>query len=127
MLIDFGGNSSSVLEEIGEVGRAMIGVANKFVLTSIFMWAAPIAILYAFNHNLFPGSNDLSPESMTLWSGILAVISVNVVIALYIYSAMKEPSDKHEPDPKFLADAKASIKQPGQTEAESSSDRAKQE
>ena len=25
--------------------------------------------------------------------------------------AMKEPSDKHEPDPKFLAEAKASVTQ----------------
>ncbi|KAL0282819.1 UNVERIFIED_CONTAM: hypothetical protein Sangu_2928300 [Sesamum angustifolium] len=64
---------------------------------------------------------------MTLWSGILAVISVNVVIVFYIYAAMKEPSDKHEPDPKFLADAKASIKQSGATDVDSSSDRAKQE
>ncbi|KAK4382411.1 hypothetical protein Sango_2874500 [Sesamum angolense] len=71
------------------------------------------------------GSTNLSPESMTLWSGILAVISVNVVIVFYIYAAMKEPSDKYEPDPKFLADAKASIKQSGATDVDSSSDRAK--
>jgi hypothetical protein len=42
-------------------------------------------------------------------SGFLAVISVNVVIAFYIYMAMKEPSYKHEPDPAFLAEAKASV------------------
>ena len=47
---------------------------------------------------------------MTLLSGFVAVISVNIVIAFYIYMAMKEPSDKHEPDTKFLADAKASVK-----------------
>ncbi|GER30770.1 vacuolar ATPase assembly integral membrane protein [Striga asiatica] len=105
----------------------MMGVVSKFFIASVLMWAAPIAIIYGFNHNLFPGSSKLSPESMTLWSGLLAVVSVNVVIVLYIYSAMKEPSDKHEPDAKFLADAKASIKQPAATEAESSSDRAKQE
>lgn len=35
--------------------------------------------------------------------------------------AMKEPSNKHEPDPKFLAESKASIHQPKQTEAEYSS------
>lgn len=72
------------------------------------------------------GSAQLSPESLTIWSGVLAVISVNLIIALYIYMAMKEPSHKHEPDPKFLADAKASINQTGPTEA-GSSDRAKQE
>lgn len=48
---------------------------------------------------------------MTLWSGILAVISVNVVIAFYIYMAMKEPSGKLEPDLKFVAEAKASFQQ----------------
>ena len=49
---------------------------------------------------------------MTLMSGFVAVISVNIVIAFYIYMATKEPLDKHEPDPKFLADAKASVSQP---------------
>jgi hypothetical protein len=48
---------------------------------------------------------------MTLVSGFVAVISVNIVIAFYIYLAMREPADKHEPDPKFLAEAKASINQ----------------
>ncbi|XVF38545.1 hypothetical protein REPUB_Repub20aG0111100 [Reevesia pubescens] len=57
------------------------------------------------------GSTNLSPHAMTLLSGFVAVLSVNVVIAFYIYMAMKEPSDKHEPDPKFLADAKASVSQ----------------
>lgn len=33
----------------------MAGVVNKFFITSLIMWAAPIAILYAFNHNLIPG------------------------------------------------------------------------
>ena len=42
--------------------------------------------------------------------------------------AMKEPSDKHEPDPAFLAAAKASVSQstPGETEDPSQS-RDKQE
>lgn len=38
-----------------------------------------------------------------------AVVSVNIVIAFYIYMAIKEPSDKHEPDPSFLAKAKAGV------------------
>lgn len=71
------------------------------------------------------GLKDFSPYSMTLLSGFLAVISVNVVIAFYICMAMREPSDKHEPDPKFLADAKASVQQ-GETE-NSSTARTKQE
>ncbi|KAL6981287.1 hypothetical protein U1Q18_022917 [Sarracenia purpurea var. burkii] len=87
----------------------MSSVLKKFFIASMFMWVTPIAILYGFNHNLFPGSTYLSPYSMTLLSGFLAVISINVVIAFYICMAMKEPSDKHEPDPAFLADAKATI------------------
>ncbi|KAL3641817.1 hypothetical protein CASFOL_012632 [Castilleja foliolosa] len=102
-------------------------VMIKFFIASMLMWLAPIAIIYGFNHNLFPGSTQMSSESTTLWSGLLAVISVNVVIFFYIYSAMKEPSDKHEPDAKFLADAKASIKQPVPTEVGPSPDRDKQE
>ncbi|KAJ1379106.1 Vacuolar ATPase assembly integral membrane protein Vma21 [Sesbania bispinosa] len=86
-------------------------VIQKFFIASMFMWAVPMAILYAFNHNLLPGTDNLSPYSVTLVSGFLAVISVNVVIAFYIYLAMREPADKHEPDPKFLAEAKASINQ----------------
>ncbi|CAI8594147.1 unnamed protein product [Vicia faba] len=86
-------------------------VVQKFFIASLFMWSIPIAILYAFNHNLLPGISNLSPYSMTLVSGFLAVISVNIVIAFYIYLAMREPADKHEPDPKFLAEAKASINQ----------------
>ncbi|KAH1101971.1 hypothetical protein GYH30_036495 [Glycine max] len=89
-----------------------MGVIQKFFVASLFMWAIPIAILYAFNHNILPGASNLSPYSMTLVSGFLAVISVNVVIAFYIYLALREPAaDKPEPDPKFLAEAKASINQ----------------
>nr|GMD66494.1 Vacuolar ATPase assembly integral membrane protein [Ipomoea batatas] len=99
----------------------MAGVIMKFFITSLFMWIVPVGILYGFNHNLFPGFNDFSPYSMTLLSGFLAVISVNVVIAFYICMAMREPSDKHEPDPKFLADAKASVRQDRQGETENSS------
>ncbi|KAL3503849.1 hypothetical protein ACH5RR_033690 [Cinchona calisaya] len=99
----------------------MVGVIQKFVIASALMWAAPVAILYGFNHNSFPGSTQLSPYSITLLSGFLAVISVNAVITLYIYMALKEPSHKHEPDPKFLAEAKASIQRTQSTEPEDSS------
>lgn len=57
------------------------------------------------------GADNLSPYSATLVSGFLAVISVNVVIAFYIILAMREPADKHVPDPKFLSEAKASMNQ----------------
>ena len=62
----------------------------------------------------------MSPHSLTLVSGFIAVISVNVVIGFYIYMAMKEPSNKHEPDPAFLAEAKASVSQ-STSQAEDSS------
>ncbi|GMP62133.1 hypothetical protein CsSME_00024347 [Camellia sinensis var. sinensis] len=68
-------------------------------------------LLLQFKHySSRTGSTQLSSHSITLLSGFLAVISVNVVIAFYICMAMKEPSDKHEPDPAFLANAKASLK-----------------
>ncbi|KAJ4970522.1 hypothetical protein NE237_003621 [Protea cynaroides] len=106
----------------------MAGVINKFFIASLFMWVAPITILYGFNHQLIPGSTQLSSYSLTLLSGFLAVISVNVVIALYICMAMKEPSDRHEPDPAFLAEAKASISQATPSESEDASEaREKQE
>uniref|UniRef100_M1AQZ4 Uncharacterized protein n=1 Tax=Solanum tuberosum TaxID=4113 RepID=M1AQZ4_SOLTU len=71
---------------------------------------------------------DMSPHSMTLVSGFVVVIPVNVVIAFYICLAMREPSDKHEPDPKFIAEAKASVKQLGKNQDGDSLDsRTKQE
>ncbi|KAL0907943.1 hypothetical protein M5K25_022400 [Dendrobium thyrsiflorum] len=91
----------------------MAGVIHKFLFASIAMWITPIVILYGFNHHIFPGSSELSSSSVTLISGFLAVISVNVVIVLYIVLAMKEPTNpQHQPDPSFLAAAKASINQP---------------
>ncbi|XP_030538902.1 uncharacterized protein LOC115747018 [Rhodamnia argentea] len=105
----------------------MAGVVEKFLLASMLMWIIPVAVLYGFNHNVFPGSSDLSPHSLTLWSGLLAVISVNAVIGFYIYLAMKEPSDKHEPDPAFLAQARASVQKPIESTEGSSQPREKDE
>ncbi|KAJ0975922.1 hypothetical protein J5N97_017887 [Dioscorea zingiberensis] len=96
----------------------MAGVIQKFFLTSMIMWMAPIAIIYGFNHQIFPGSSQLSSSSQTLISGFLAVISVNFVIALYIIMAMKEPTNPEpQPDPSFLAEAKRSISQPSSSVA----------
>ncbi|KAI3725537.1 hypothetical protein L1987_65327 [Smallanthus sonchifolius] len=94
----------------GNLRLPMAKVIEKFFVASMLMWAIPVAILFAFNRNLFPGSADMSPYSFTLLSGFLAVISVNIVIAFYIYLAMKEPSEKHEPDPTFVSEAEASVK-----------------
>ncbi|XP_013752386.2 uncharacterized protein LOC103867707 isoform X2 [Brassica rapa] len=86
------------------------GVLQKFLVASMFMGMLPIAILYCFNNDLLPGSATLSPHSLTLLSGFLAVVSVNVVIVFYICVALKEPVDKHKPDASFVADAKGSVK-----------------
>ncbi|KAL0710544.1 hypothetical protein Bca4012_017522 [Brassica carinata] len=97
----------------------MAGVMQKFLVASMFMWMLPIAILYGFNHDLLPElgaldlkscSTTLSPHSLTLLSGFLAVVSVNVVIVFYICLALKEPVDKHKPDASFVAEAKDSVK-----------------
>ncbi|CAL5346653.1 unnamed protein product [Camellia sinensis] len=126
--------AAAITTVLGEALRSILGleltmssVIKKFFIASMFMWVAPIAILYGFNHNLFPGSTQLSSHSITLLSGFLAVISVNVVIAFYICMAMKEPSDKHEPDPAFLANAKASLRQNRPNEDEDSSQTRKKE
>ncbi|CAA6668644.1 unnamed protein product [Spirodela intermedia] len=92
----------------------------EIFFASAAMWMAPVAILYAFNHKilqkvsfLITGSSELSSSSQTLLSGFLAVLSVNLVIVFYIIMAMKEPSTSQpQPDPAFLADAKASISKP---------------
>eukprot|EP01018_Ginkgo_biloba_P014337 Gb_03839 [translate_table: standard] len=61
---------------------------------------------------LYAGTCSLSSSWHTLLSGFLAVISVNLVIGLYIFMALKEPSaSSHQPDPAFLAQAKASVDQ----------------
>ncbi|KAJ8439026.1 hypothetical protein Cgig2_028472 [Carnegiea gigantea] len=57
------------------------------------------------------GFSHMSPYSQTLLSGLLAVVSVNIMLAFYVIMAMREPSGRHEPDPVFVAKAKASIKQ----------------
>ncbi|CAL9136361.1 unnamed protein product [Musa acuminata var. zebrina] len=93
----------------------MSRVIKKFFIASMVMWLAPVAILYGFNNHIFPaGTSKLSSSSQTLVSGFLAVISVNLVIVLYIIMAIREPGSnrEHQPDPAFLAEAKASINQP---------------
>jgi hypothetical protein len=55
----------------------------------------------------------MSSSAQTLASGFLAVIAVNLVTSFYIFTAMKEtPHQEPQPDPTFLANAKASINQP---------------
>ncbi|KAG8043457.1 hypothetical protein GUJ93_ZPchr0458g22670 [Zizania palustris] len=93
--------------------EAMSGVITKFAVTSMVMWMAPVAIVYGFYYQIFPGVSQWSSSTQTLASGFLAVISVNLVIGFYICMAMKEtPHHEPQPDPTFLANAKASINQP---------------
>ena len=59
----------------------------------------------------------MSSSAQTLASGFLAVISVNLVIGLLIFMAMKEtPHQEPWTDPTFLANAKASINQPASSQ-----------
>lgn len=82
-----------------------------FGVTSLLMWGLPLWVLYAFNNQLFPGSEGLSQQSTTLWSGLLAVLSVNVVIVGYIILALREKPVRAtpQPDPAFLSKARASV------------------
>ncbi|XP_066343798.1 uncharacterized protein [Miscanthus floridulus] len=99
----------------------MSGVITKFAVTSMVMWMAPVAIMCGFYYELFPGVSQMSSSAQTLASGFLAVISVNLVIGFYIFMAMKEtPHQEPQPDPTFLANAKASINQ--QTSSQVSDD-----
>ena len=62
-------------------------------------------------------ASQMSSSAQTLASGFLAVISVNLVIGLLIFMAMKEtPHQEPWPDPTFLANAKASINQPASSQ-----------
>lgn len=91
--------------------RMGVQVLVLFGVTSLLMWALPLWVLYAFNHKLFPGSEGLSQQSTTLWSGLLAVLSVNVVIIFYIILALREKpvAAAPHPDPAFLSKARASM------------------
>ncbi|MCD7457702.1 hypothetical protein HAX54_035936 [Datura stramonium] len=53
--------------------------------------SSPIAILYAFNHNLIPGVTDMSPHSMTLVKWIRGGHIGQCGCAFYIFLAMKNP------------------------------------
>ncbi|EER90220.1 hypothetical protein BDA96_10G297900 [Sorghum bicolor] len=104
----------------------MSGVITKFAVTSMLMWMAPVAIMYGFYYQVFPGVSQMSSSAQTLASGFLAVISVNLVIGFYIFTAMKEtPHQEPQPDPAFLANAKASFNQPTTASSQVSDDEAK--
>jgi len=47
-------------------GEAMSGVITKFAVTSMVMWMAPVAIMYGFYYQVFPGSAAV-PVLITAW------------------------------------------------------------
>lgn len=51
----FCGNIIACYFFLSRLGVTMAGVIRKFFIASMFMWVAPVAILYGFNHNLLPG------------------------------------------------------------------------
>lgn len=91
----------------------MAKVIRKFVVASVAMWGFPLLILYVFNKFVRPGMAVLSPRWHTICSGCLAVFSVNVVIAIYIVIAMREPRllAEPQPDPTFTSRARSSLQQ----------------
>jgi hypothetical protein len=51
-------------------------VVQKFFIASLFMWAVPIAILYAFNHNLLPGK--ILKYLCFLWVCVFSKVGVDL-------------------------------------------------
>lgn len=88
-------------------------VIKRFLVASLAMWGIPLIILHVFNKHIKPGMAALSPRWHTLCSGCLAVLSVNVIIALYIVMAMREPklAAEPQPDPTFASRARLSLQQ----------------
>ncbi|MCO5572505.1 hypothetical protein L7F22_026260 [Adiantum nelumboides] len=95
-------------------------VMKRFVGASLAMWGFPLLILHLFNNVVKSGMTALSPRWHTICSGCLAVLSVNVVIAIYIIMAMREPRLVVEPhpDPTFVSRARESLFQTCQEESE---------
>jgi hypothetical protein len=63
-------------------------VVQKFFIASLFMWAVPIAILYAFNHNLLPGK--ILKYLCFLWVCVFSKVGVDLysyLCAWYFLSA----------------------------------------
>ncbi|KAL3677015.1 hypothetical protein R1sor_026963 [Riccia sorocarpa] len=101
-----------VVADVGDISAMAVSrVMIVFTIASMLMWILPIGVLQAFNWNLIPGLEALSPRSRTLWSGALAVLCVNVVIVGYICFALQEstPATEPQPDPIFLRRAEESV------------------
>ncbi|KAG5553980.1 hypothetical protein RHGRI_011747 [Rhododendron griersonianum] len=116
------------LKQIAESSKALKPQSKQYQLRRLlYEVGCAMDVLPDRTEEMLRCSTHLSSYSMTLLSRFLAVISVNIVIACYICMAMKEPSDKHEPDPAFLASAKASLSQKPNEAEDSSQTRQKEE
>jgi hypothetical protein len=99
--------------DFASVKMAPRKVMGVFAFTSLLMWAFPLGVLHLFNQSLVPGVENMSQRSKTLWSGGLAVLSVNLVIGIYIYLALREPAVAvpPQPDPAFARRARTTLDQ----------------
>lgn len=86
-------------------------VISRFTVTSAFMWALPLLVLLAFNQKQFTDLIGIPEEHTTLFSGLTAVLAVNVVMAVYIVMALRDAptASQPQPDPAFVAAAQRSI------------------
>mmetsp|Transcript_4584 Transcript_4584/g.15084 ORF Transcript_4584/g.15084 Transcript_4584/m.15084 type:complete len:95 (-) Transcript_4584:973-1257(-) len=72
-------------------------VLLKFVLFSIALWGAPIGTFLALHNGgaqvLAPwvGFHDLEPRHLTTFSAAASILVVQLVIAAYVASALREP------------------------------------
>ncbi|KAG7396176.1 hypothetical protein PHYBOEH_002673 [Phytophthora boehmeriae] len=76
---------------------------QKLALFSFFMFAVPLTTFFGVRSLFQPGSRYADA-----WSGITAVLAVNIVIGLYILSAWKE-NDEREVAPPVGRFSKAKI------------------
>ena len=52
----------------------MSGVITKFAVTSMVMWVAPVAIVYGFYYQVFPGSASVNLFSLLRGVGVLHLL-----------------------------------------------------
>lgn len=69
-----------------------IGVTMKLLRYTLLMILLPIGSFYGSYYFLFEGDQDY-----LAWSGIIAVIVVNLVIAAYVWMAWHEDEDQQTP------------------------------
>ena len=81
-------NVSSLYNENADIIR-------KLLFFSLLMFVVPISVFYGMQKFLFKDN-----EQGLAYSGIAAVLSVNIVISLYVLMAWKEKNPKNRNDNK---------------------------